>query len=362
GSIITFSRSSNEDLDKILKELTHKIILPSYLSVPQRKKLFRSRWKHKLEQDPIEIELDDQRIRLRHIDSAGGAVPAARRMLYQAMDNMRTTNDWQKLPGLLEALWFNANRRFLPSDWPKIVRKAGQAGHMGPVFEAMKNPGRTGLKLDSSETVQEVMTAVVWQAASEGWTAGATERAYRNAERVIQFLAEEGHQLQGQAKTTFEKTDRFPLRKDPQVLATPLLLAAAMVVKHGKDGEHMKRLRVYAQIVLEQWPENKGLLELHPHEAYVDPEGMAYLMERNRFLTVAAPILRGFDLAVEALGADEMGQELKSRRNAVSAEVHDALAAVEKGKRGATMYEKCFAEPQVQKTKKAAAAAAETAA
>lgn len=353
-NIITFRRSSNETLDSILKELTEKIILPAHLPAPQRKKLFRSRWRQKLESDPIEIELDDRRIRLRYINAAGGEVPAARRALFQAMDNMKTADDWRKLPGLLEALYFNASRKFLPQDWPKIVRKASMAGQLAVIFETLKRPTRTGLKLDSSETVQELMNAIVWQAANDNWTASATERAFKNAERVVQALGEEEHQLKGEAKALWEQTNRFPLKRDPQVLATPLLLASLMVVKHNGREAYGKKVRDYADVLLKQWPKNKGLLELHPHEAYIDPTGVAYLVEKNKFLVAASPVLKGLDLAIEAVGGSStpIGRGLVLRRDAVRAEVDAALAAEEtKGKRGAAVYEKVFAEPNVQTAK-----------
>lgn len=353
GNVLTFTKSSNPTLDGIIEEMQHKIILPSYLPVPQRKKIFRSRWKLKLEQNPIEIEVDNKKIRFRHINSAGGEVPNATKLLYRAMDNMQTKDDWQKLPKLLEGLWANANCRFEHTDWPKIIRRAALSGNLGPIFEALKNPKKTGLKLDSSEKVQRVMSALVWEAADAGWTPPATERALRNAEKVIAFLEQEAHQLRGQAKEIWEKRGRFPLKRDPQVLMTPLLLAAMLVARHGKGAEYGDKMRKYAQVVLEKWPAGKGLLELHPHESYIDPEGMAYVMEKNKFLEVAAPILRGFDLAIEGLGRHGLAQEMKSRRDAVAEEVQAALAADEtKGRRmGAVMYEKCFAEPQVPKSK-----------
>lgn len=272
----------------------------------------------------------------------------ARRLLWQALDQMKTKGDWQKLPRLLEALYFNANARFEHSDWPKLVRKAGKSGNLGPIFEAMRDPVRTGMKLDASEKVQEVMSAVVWEAASAGWTLPVTERALRNADKVAKFLQQAVHQLGSQAGKVWEEKGRHPLKRDPQLLAAPLLLAAMMVVKHGRAAEHADTMLKYAQVVVERWPEGKGLLELHPSEAYTDPEGMAYLMERNKFLQVAAPILRGFDVAIEGMSGNMLATELKSRRDALAEEVQAALAAEEtKGRRGVVMYEKCFAEPAV---------------
>lgn len=324
--------------------------------MPQRKKIFRARWKVKLEQNPIEIEVDGKKIRFRHLNSAGGEVPSARRLLWQALDNMQTKDDWQKLPRLLEALYFNANSRFEHSDWPKIVRKASMSGNLGPIFDSMRNPTKTGLKLNSSETIQEVMSAIVWEAASAGWTPAATERAFKNADKVVQYMHQDEHQLGTQAGWVWAEKGRHPLKKDPQFLSVPLLLASMMVARHGKAAEYLPLARKYAIVVVERWPENKGLLELHPNEAYIDPEGMAYLVEKNKFLQVASPILRGFDLAIEALGGQQgLDGQIRARRNALAEEVQSALTAEEtQGKRGRAVHEKCFVEPQAQKAKKQA--------
>lgn len=357
SNVITFGRSSNDVLDATLREMQRKILLPSYLPVKQRRKLFRTRWKLKLEQEPIEIEIDDQKIRLRHLDRAAGDVPSPRSLLWRALDNMQTKKDWQKLPKILEALYFNAQVTFHYADGPKIVRRAAQSGNLGPIFEAMKVPDRTGMRLDSHEKLQEVMTSIVWEAASAGWTQSATARALRNAEKVIAFLQLDDHQMGIQARAVWDGKGRFPLKRDPQALATPLLLAAMLVTRHGKAAEYADKLHKYAALVLDRWPEGKGLLELHPHEAYVDAEGMAYLMEKNKFLQVAAPILRGFDLAIEAWDSDDMAAQIKSRRDPMVDEVRDALAADEtKRKRGTVFYEMCFVEPSVPVSKVAAKA------
>lgn len=355
GNVITFSKASNETLDNILRELSHKVILPSYLPVSQRKKIFRTRWKAKLELEPIEIEVNERKFRFRHIDK----VPNAKKEFFKAMDHMQTKDDWQKLPKLLEALWWHAQRKFEPGDWPRIIRKAGQTGNLGPIFEACQNPARTGIKLDNSENVQEFMSAIVWQTTDAEWSLKATAAGARAAEKVVGLLHEAGHQHTGQAKADFDSTGQFPLKRDPQVMATPVLFAAAMIVKHGKREEYMPMLKKYGGVMLERWPENKGLLELHPHTAYIDPKGMEYLMEKGKFLIVASPILKGFDLAIEALGDDPMAQAIKSRRDAVADEVQSALASKEpKNHRGEQMYERIFPEHQAPKPEVAQKAAA----
>lgn len=255
---------------------------------------------------------------------------------------MQTHRDWQVLPKLLEGLWYRAQLRFHYEDWPKIIRSAGKAGHLSAIFEAIQKPLRTGLRLDASEKVQELLTAIVWEAGKAKWTESACKRALQRAERVIAALEHSDHQLGPAARGELAEKGRFPLARDPQLLAVPMLAAAYLVVKHGKVPEYSDTLRKYATVVVETWPEGKGLLELHPNEAYVDPEGMKYLMNRNKFLTVAAPVLRGFEQAARGLedSDTELSQKLQARIGHIKEEVEAALAAEEtKDKRGRVMYD-----------------------
>ncbi|KAL1880676.1 hypothetical protein Daus18300_001288 [Diaporthe australafricana] len=351
GNVITFSKTSNAELDGLLHEMQQKIILPSVLPLVQRKKIFRERYKEKLDLEPIEIEIDGQRIKFRYLDFRKGEVPNTRKIFFQALNSMKTKEDWQKLPKLLEALQHNARRKFEVSDWPKIVRKAGFSGNLGPIIEAVKKPERTGFKLDMSEKVQEIMTFIVWEAAEAGWTISSLQTALKSAERILEILQEEGHEVHKRDKEHAELIkNRFSLRRDPQILATPLFLAAMLAVKHGK-AEHSDKMHRYAQVIVSLWPGNKGLLELHPHEAYVDVEGTAYLMEKNKFVLAASPILKGFDLALEGLSPD-LASQIKLRRDPLAAEVRNALDAqdLKKG-RGQHLYEKCFLEPSETETK-----------
>ena len=345
GNVITFSKTSNAELDGLLHEMQQKIILPSVLRLAQRKKIFRERHKEKLELEPIEIEIDGKRTKFRYLDYRNGDVPNTRKIFFQALDSMKTKEDWQKLPKLLEALHYNARRKFEVSDWPKIVRKAGLSGNLGPIIDAVKRPKMTGFKLDMSEKVQEIMTLIVWAATEAGWSISSLNTALKSAERILEILGEEGHEPHTADKGRAELIkERFPLKRDPQILATPLFLTAMLTVRHGKT-EHADRMRRYAQVIVSQWPEGKGLLELHPHEAYVDVEGTAYLMEKNKFVLAASPILKGFDLAVEGLSSD-LASQIKLRRDPLAAEVRGALEAddMKKG-RGKYLYEKCFLEP-----------------
>lgn len=353
--MITFrGKTSNEILDKILQEVTYKVIMPSYLPVPTRKKLFRTRWKSQLSTEPIEIELDGKTLKFRHIED----VPNSRKAFFQAMDAMATKSDWERFPKLLEALWLHAKRTFRDGDWPRMIRKAGAAGNLGPIFDVARKPARTGMVLNRSEIVQEFLSAIVWGVTAEGdgekrggpWRGDATAQAVRDSAKVIAFLQEEEHQLRGLAAIEFEKTGQHPLNLDPQFMAHPVLFAAAAIVKHGRREEFLPVLKKYAELMLERWPEGKGLLELHPHNAYIDPKSVEYLMEKGKFLVVASPILKGFEWAVQALEGDPMADAFKSRRDAVVDEVQSALAAEgPKNTRGQQMYDRIFKAPEAAK-------------
>lgn len=360
GNVVSFrGKTSNETLDRILNDLSRKVIIPASLPVPLQKKIFRTRWKTKLDLEPIEIEVDGKPFKFRHI----AAVPNSRKSLFAAMAAMQTKQDWEKLPKLLEALWFHAARKFPDGDWPRIIRAAGAAGSLGPIFEAARKPARTGLRLARHETAQEFMSAIAWQVAGARWAADAAARGARDAGKVIAFLQDKDHQLSGLARTEADKKGMHPLKRDPQMMAHPVVFAAAMVARHGRRDEFLPVLRKYGELMLERWPENTGLLGLHPHAAYVDPDGVEYMMEKGKFLVVASPILKGFDFAIEALGDDPMGAAIKSRRDVVAAEVESALAATDKkNRRGQEMYDRVFKAPQLDAPAQAKEAKEETSA
>jgi hypothetical protein len=345
GDVITFSKTSNAELDRILHEVQQKIILPNALPLPLKRKIFRERYKEKLDLEPIEIEIDGKRIKFRYLDFRKGEVPNTRKIFFQALEHMKTKEDWQKLPKLLEGLHHDARRKFEVTDWPRMVRMAGFSGNLGAVIEAAKKPERTGFRLNKSESVQEMMSWFVWEAADAGWSISSLNTALKSAERILEILNDKEHQPHTTNKLRQQLIkDRFPPRRDPQILATPLFLTAMLVVKHGKT-EHADKMRRYAEVIVSLWPEGKGLLELHPHEAYVDAEGVSYLLEKNKFTWVASPILKGFDLAMEGLGSD-LASQIKLRRDPLDREVAAALKMAEvKNGRGIRLYEKCFREP-----------------
>lgn len=345
--VVTFPTGSNDELNNILSEIQKKIVLPAQLPLYQRKKIRRGRWKEKLEQQPIELEIDDVRYQLKHLDGCGGEVPDTRVILWKAMSQMKTKEDWQILPKVMQALSYA--RKLNNDTWASMIRRAGQAGNMGPVFELAKRPLNDGLRVDSHEKAQKFMTGVVHEVGTALWSEPAVIKGLRDAEKILHILNDENHRPRSGYWMN--------MSRDPAFLAVPMTMAAVLVSKHDKAEQYGATLRKYADAVLGKWPEGKGLLSIYPDAEYLKEGGANYLMHKSQFLVTLAPILKGFELAEQVLDG-EVAAQFASRAATLREEKYSAQAwLIEQerlGKReywsttGAHMMKLCF---QKEKTK-----------
>lgn len=264
----------------------------------QRKKIRRGRWKEKLEQQPIELEIDDVKYQLKHLDGCGGEIPDTRVILWKAMSQMKTKEDWQILPKVMQAL--SHARKLNDNTWASMIRRAGQEGNMGPVFELAKRPLNNGLRVDSHEKAQKFMTGVVREVGTAMWSEHAVAKGLRDAEKILHILNDKNHKPRSGYWVN--------MSRDPAFLAVPMTMAAVLVSKHGKAEQYGATLRKYADAVLEKWPEGKGLLSIYPDAEYLKEGGVNYLMQKSQFLVTLAPILKGFELAGQMLDGDVAAQ------------------------------------------------------
>lgn len=291
--------------------------------------------------EPIELEIDDLKVRFKHLDGCGGAVPGARKMLWTAVEQMKTKEDWQILPKLMQAL---SHARSLKDDtWTMLIRRAGKTRNLGPIFDLAKRPLDDGLRLDTHEKVQKFLSGIVHEVAAAGWTRPAATRGLRYAEKVFYLLNDEDHK---------PKSGSFRnMSKDPAFLATPMTMAAVLVQQHGLAAEYNDSLQRYVKAVLRYWPADTGILTLYPSGEYVEGGGLKYLMYESQFLTLASPIVKGFEL-VEQCVAPDVAAQVASRRAAVAEEIASSLQRLrqmeENGGRkfeshaGSEMYKLCF--------------------
>lgn len=339
--------------------------MPSYLRAEQRRQLFSPRHKEKLRADPITLEIDGTVLRFTGMDLLRD-VPNARAAARDAVGRMTTREDFDNLPRLLEGL-HNAGRRLRPADYARIARRAGERGSIYAVIESARTVRRTGFRLETSETVAEILTHVQLRAVDSGWEESATRQALVWAEMVVDMLEDEQHGRRptttammtaatGEPPSSLLPTTppppppAFPLARDPQVLAARLHLAAMVATKFADadaDADAAAgKVAQYAGELVRLWPAGKGLRSLHAAATYADRRGeMHYLNEDNKFLGVTAPLLYGLDAAVAVLQNtdDDLATALQARRDALGAEVAAALAAAP-DRRGSAVYKKLFGE------------------
>lgn len=339
--IITFPQAKNNELNTILDEIQRKIVLPAQLPLYQQRKIFRGRWKEKLELQPIELEIDDVKYTFKHIDGRAGDVPNTRVILWKAMDQMTNKHDWQILPRLMQAL--SHARKLKDDTWERVIQKASWSGHLAPVFSLAHKPDDDGLKLDTHCKAQTFLTGVVFSAAESGWQRRELVAGLDHAIAILQLLMDEGHKPPRQAHWATTTTG---LSKDPLLLAVPTSLAAILVTRHRQSKTYGEMLQKYLQVLLTKWPENCGILDMYPSELYAEDGALEYLMDRSRFLTVAAPIFWGLQAAEQAVDADTAAK-IASRRVIVGEEIASARAHLKSsdrkyGKtRGGLMMQKC---------------------
>ncbi|KAK4211950.1 hypothetical protein QBC37DRAFT_425874 [Rhypophila decipiens] len=312
---------TNPELHEILKTIREKIIIPSYLSEDQKKKVYDYRCQKELEIDPIVVDVDGEEFKFGYINPRQD-VPNTKKLVQQAVDHMKTKSDISNVAPLLEGLK-QAKRSVDSTILPKIVRRAGLADATSKIVDAAGWVERTNFRLIHSETVNMLLCFIQEKALDSEWDKEETLKALKQANKVIEVMEErkENHP-DGMSWNEGMTLRKKPLYRDPQVLAARLHLAAVLAVKHydGKDVDGL--VTKYAQEVVALWPKDVGLLGLHPERAYQTKQDMAYLVRKEglKFAWYAAPILHGFKLAALVV-EPELKQALLTRAEKLEAEI-----------------------------------------
>ncbi|CAJ2506428.1 Uu.00g005580.m01.CDS01 [Anthostomella pinea] len=341
AQITHFLPTGKPALDELLNTIRHKIILPSYLPLAQRKKIYSPKHEKKLQSDPIIIEIDGEVLKFRHMNPFNGDIPQTRRSVMQAIQLFDTSDDFLNLKPLLEGIAY-ANRKFDPSFHTKILRVVGAKGRIYDIIDCARSVRRTGFKLDSSEKANEVLHWVQMKAVDSRWDADQTAQALRWAEMVLEMLQDEGHQPR-RRKDDPPLDGELPLSRDPMVLAAPLHLAAAMVTRHDAGDEVREMVTKHATDIVRLWPQGRKLKELQPAQLYQDHDKLGYLVEPNKFVVLAAPLLRGLETAIQVV-EPQLADQLRSRHDTLAAEVQEAREAgvTGRGGRGEQVYRRVY--------------------
>ncbi|KAK8076466.1 hypothetical protein PG994_003738 [Apiospora phragmitis] len=273
-----FTPTSSTQLDELLSTIRMKIILPSYLSLTQRKQLMSKRYEKKLAADPVIIDIDGEILKFRYLDPLHGGLPNTQKSVMKAVTSFETEDDFVNLRPLLEGI-HNTRQRLDADFWTKMTRVIGAKGHIYEMIECARRAKATSYRLDNSERLNEMLLYVQLMAVESGWRPSQTEKALRWSEMIIELLETEAHQPRSSRANGSNATAlSFPLAHDPQVLIAPLHLASALVVKTGVETESiLEKVDKYARNVVRLWPEGKQLKELHKPELYQARNEMAYL-------------------------------------------------------------------------------------
>ncbi|OLN85803.1 hypothetical protein CCHL11_09204 [Colletotrichum chlorophyti] len=325
---VIFDKTTTPGLAPILEEIQSNIILPYYLPIHQRKRVFSEKAKHRLKNDPVYLEIDGLEHRFAHINEE--SLPASRDITWKALRAMQTPDDWNNFARLLSGMR-NAGRHYSQTDFAKMIRIAGAQGQIYTIIDAARQVRKTGLRLDNSEKVNEVLHFVQMRAVDAEWDKEKTEQALRWTEIVLEMLEDESHKpdnrkLKKRLAEQGQVPHRFELFKDPQILGAALHLSAVLAVKHNEGKDVGGKVEAFARKVVARWPAGKGLLELHPEEAYADrADGVAYLVNsRTQYLSYASPILHGLLLATRVV-EKPLAQRLQGIAAALGAEVKDVV-------------------------------------
>ncbi|ETS83471.1 hypothetical protein PFICI_05347 [Pestalotiopsis fici W106-1] len=342
AAVITqFQPTSSPELDTALSTIREKIILPSYLTVQQRKRIISPKWAKKLQADPITVEIDGEIFKFRHMNPFSGEIPNTRRSVIEAIKKFDGTSDddFKNLRPLIEGV-YGAGRQLGNGFYAKVLRVVGDKGRVAELMDLARSK-KTGFRLDTSEKVNELLHFIQLNALESGWNRAETEQALRWAEHVIEMVQDEAaHAPQKRIEGD------LPLNRDPQVLLAPLHLAAALIVKGGvKDHKTVTMANKLASTIVKLWPAGRGLRQIHPVSTYIEDNQRGYLLEANKFVAMASPLLHGLGLASQAVTEPTLAAELKTRYERLEEEVKSSLSeAAKKGKssRGQAVYQKFF--------------------
>ncbi|KAL7626321.1 hypothetical protein AAE478_003093 [Parahypoxylon ruwenzoriense] len=346
SSLAHFTPTSSPELDELLSTIRHKIILPAYLPLEQRKRIFSPKYEKRLQSDPIIIEIDGEVLKFRH-QNLFTDIPQTRGSVISAISQFQTPEDFANLRPLLEGIAYTG-RKFTMGFYCSIIRIAGVKGHIFDVIECARGVAHTGFRLDVSEKVNEVLHFIQMKAVDADWEPAAAAQALRWAEMVIEMVESENHQLR-RHKDEFPLKDELPLHRDPMTLLAPLHIAASLVARHGAEaGEGVaEKVESYAQDIVRLWPAGKKLTEVQPKELYEDVDRMGYLLDTNKFIVMATPLLHGLDAAIGVLKNPALAAELTARRDLLAAELQEARKASEespKAERASAVYAKFYGE------------------
>ncbi|KAL1970881.1 hypothetical protein VTN77DRAFT_2715 [Rasamsonia byssochlamydoides] len=307
NAIPTFPPTSSPELDQALNRFRQELFIPFGLGEKQRRLMFRQRYAHKLEEEPVTVTVgEDEKFQLRPMD------PQSRPRKEEIVDVvklMKTTKDWQNIIPFLTAL--RMSRRYLKlSRWEWLVRKAGEANALGIILECAKQAERTGLQLKHVDLVHRLFFALHLKAQAAEFQGEATAKALSLARQAVMLMEAPEH---------VNHDIQWDPKRRPSLIGVLLELSAARALNEFQGDDADGHVRAYAQRLLATWP--LGSFEEEPKKWH----------RVDRLLQENVPIWNGIRLALQVHGiaADKaLATSLKARLGELSKLIakHQSLA------------------------------------
>ncbi|KAI9676364.1 MAG: hypothetical protein M1817_000521 [Caeruleum heppii] len=277
GEISTFLPASTPRLTTLLADLRTAIFIPAHLPSRHRTLIFRPSKKDSLLQDPITVSLSaaEPNYRLRPLNHLVDE-PNVRKSLTEVLGLMQTKEDWANLVPLLIELKI-AKRTLKPWQQEKILRVANEQGMQDVVVQVLRRPAKTGISMGDVRVAREAMWGARLRAVQGDWGKEATLAGLQHAEKVLRLMRDPEHMPlpspPNASATTTTKTEEHNSedadlphtihpRKNPEFLAVPLELAAALALHHpdtlGGRGSARQKVDVYLQRLTSHWPNISG--------------------------------------------------------------------------------------------------------
>lgn len=334
-SVVAFGHTSSPELRKALEEIREAIILPSYLSEDQRRKIYSSAWKARLEREPVTLAIDDDVHSFQYRDYLD--LPNTNLKVKRALRAMKTRRDFLNLEPLLEGVCKHAGRKLDPAFYPEAVRRAARAGALDIVLDCALLAKRTGFRLDKHETVAQLMTWVQREAVFSGWDKKELKKALKRIQWMLEQMEGDPEHME-RRKPDSEPLLAYPLYRDPIFLAARLHLEAALAIKYGNGVDEEGDIAKHANQLMQLWPETADLISLHPPQAYTGNVALRYLLHKEAFVWITSPVLNGLRLAARVV-EPKLAEELEKRASVLEKQIDEAIKE-SVGGRGEELHQK----------------------
>ncbi|RGP67503.1 hypothetical protein FLONG3_8472 [Fusarium longipes] len=258
-----FAETENPELNKILIEVQEKIILPAYLPEAQRKIVYNPSKSDYMRRNPVVIELDGLEHTFSPIDIKKD-IPNSKKALAAATKIMQTKEEWDNIATFL-AGYKKAGIRLKREHYESLIRRACAAQQEYSIIECAKQTDKTGLILNSDNSIILLMSSVNQKIYNSTQEEGAILRSLKWNRLIWELIQRPEHQKMDHLESRPHWT-RSP-HQNPVVRGTLLFSQAHAIQVQQAAGEPVeelsKELRNNVEFIANAWKKNPGLDKLN---------------------------------------------------------------------------------------------------